>query len=287
MMQLFNPEAASGVKAPSGFYWNFSLSHIATYSARIIGIYFLQVGISFLAMLYLFFSRRYWKFVAPLALFVIAFHLAVLPTTYGYDWRLLPNGYFLGLLSIIGLYDLLANKKVAGVLRYGAVAVVAVWLLTYAVAIKHRYIAPDNREVASRWIEENVLTEPNTRVGLNKVPNYAFPDIITREWQQASDTSFSHYPDQYDAEFVVPQVLVNGEPSGFYETSGPAEIEWMIAQSPDYIILARRPSELWHEYLQRSGEYTLVRHFPKYNALSLSKLAMLSFDVYVYKRFDS
>jgi len=266
------------------------------YSVQIVNIYFIEIGVVSLFLFYLLLVKRNFnKFTIPVLLFVITFHTAVLFTDYGTDSRLLPNGYFIGLLSIIGFYEFLNVNSIRKSYKAVAVLLVVLWLFGYAAIVKYRFIKDDNQQIASVWLEENILhPDDNITIGSNAPPYIASPDIISREWFNNKHPESPYFPNKYNETFVIPVPAMKGFGDKIVflkkDLRSNDAMRWLESKSPDYVIINFSPKYLlggWPDFFNKSPNYKLIKEFPKYDFLGVSYLETYSYDIFIYKRVGS
>jgi hypothetical protein len=100
------------------------------------------------------------------------------------------------------------------------------------------------------------------------------------------------YPDNYNETLIIPEhnlgifggkkILPDKELTQYEKK------RWLESQSPDYVIIIFDSYYGgyggWPEYFEKSPTYQLIRHFPRYQNISVSYLQMWSYDVYIYKK---
>lgn len=292
VLQILRPDLINSEDVLTGFFWNFNIKHMLTYSLDIFKVYIAQIGLVSIFVFYLFFKRKNLdRFVVPLIIYVVMFHIAVLFTSYGTDSRLLPNGYFIGLLSVLGFYLFLNSLSINRIIKYIVVFIIVTSWVGYAGVVKYRYLKPDSRQISSQWIQENILSKnDNVKIGLHEGPGYSSPDVLSMEMLNRAHPDSSYCKNNYNETFIIPDARLKEKfddeacklvlpDVGLMSESD--KMKWLEAQSPDYIILSHE-IEGWPEYFDKSENYKLVKHFPGYDVLGISKLAIYSFPVYIY-----
>lgn len=298
VLQIFRPDLINTEDVFTGFFWNFNVKHMLTYSLDIFMIYFAQIGLVSIFVFYLFFKRKNLdRFVVPLIIYVVIFHIAVLFTNYGTDSRLLPNGYFIGALSVLGFYSFLNSLSINRIIKYVVVFIIVTSWVGYIGVVKYRFLRPDTRQISSQWIQKNILSKnSDVLIGLNKAPGgYGSPDILSMEMLNRAHPDSSYCKNNYNETFIISDArlkekfddeackLILPDVALISESD---RMKWLESQSPDYIILFY-PIRGWPEYFDKSTNYKLVKHFPGYDVLGVSKLAIYSEPVYVYARSNS
>jgi hypothetical protein len=299
VLQILRPDLINSEDVLTGFFWNFNIKHLLTYSFDILKVYIAQIGLVSIFIFYLLFKRKNLDcFVVPLIIYVVMFHIAVLFTNYGTDSRLLPNGYFIGLLAMLGFYSFLNSLSISRVFKYIVVFIIVTSCVGYAGVVKYRFLRPDTRQISSQWIEKNILSKnSNVSIGLHESPGYATPDIIFMEMRYRKHPDSSYYKNKYNETFVIPDARVK-EIFGIFGDeecklvlpdvglmSESEKMKWLESKSPDYVILFHE-TKGWPEYFDKSASYKLIKHFPAYNVLGVSKLTLYIVPVYVYEHSD-
>jgi hypothetical protein len=295
LFQLFFPDI--NLEADhAGFMWNFDIINMPAFLWRIIKVYFFETGIISLFFVYHLLRRNINRLILPVLLFIVTFHTAVLFTRYGTDSRLLPNGYFIGILSIIGFYEFLKSNTINKNLKIIIIALVLVGTIGPAFAVKYRFLKHDSLKASSRWIEENILrAHDNPLIGLNTAPYFAAPQIITKEWMHNKHPDSVFYPDNYNETFIIPEhklgVFGGSQILPDRELLRYEKMRWLESKSPDYIIIIFDSSYGgyggWPEHLEKSPKYQLIRHYPKYENPAVTYLQMWTYDVYIYRKIET
>jgi len=258
--------------------WNFM---------RIIKVNFIQLaGFLFIFIPFGIYYRIKNKNFTALFFYLITFYLIALFVRYASDSRLTPLAYFIALLGTVGLYDvyLKAIKK----FRNLALVLVLSSQVLYVGIIIYYFNTLDNREIASNWIEENILkNNTGVKIGLHEEPWAYAPDIITKEWMHNKYPNSSYYINQYNEILFIPRISE-------YETKNHItpkmelslivdKCKWLEENNPEYVILMHETEE-YCDYFNKSVKYEFLKGFRKKSLLGLNNLAFYDHNCEIYQR---
>ncbi len=273
----------------------FSLDFMIPNVYNILKINFIQLG-GFLLLcvpLGIYFKRDNAAF-RIIGLYIIIFLVISSSNVWATDARLMPMTYFMAVLGTAGMYCLC--KACRSKLLKGLTVFILIFSLSaYVASIKFFHLEVDNRKSSSLWIKHNILdSNRSVTIGLNDTPYFNSPHIITKEWMHNRYPDSSYYPDRYNETLIIPDYELRkfGGKRILPEReilSSAEKMKWLESGSPEYVILSYSPKygiSGWPEYFERSQSYKLIKHFPKYDFLGVSRLDLYSYNIYIYKRIE-
>jgi hypothetical protein len=269
------------------------LSYIASNVAYLVKTLFVQTGglLLLLAPVGMYFNRKRPEFRVMLVFVALFFAISSL-VVWVADPRLIPMTYFLVLMGAACIYRLFTRPG-ARVLKGVLGGLLVLSLAAYAVIIEYRYLSEDQRVTSSEWIEENILSKADSvTIGLNAAPFFSAPHIITKEWTHNKHPDSALYPDVYNETFVIPdhEIGIYGGQQIVPDTeiaSDEDKMRWLESMAPEYVIIFYSAGYGYTggpEHFSKSGNYELIKLFPKYDVMGVSALVLYSYDIHIFRR---